>query len=460
MVLPMRHLLARAIAAPHTRGSWHYQHLRVHCRSSSSTSAKALTTKFDVSAQQLSASGQSYRVVFGANAAADHLGAIARASGIRKMLVVRDKDAGAASRTQYVEFLLLQAGIPCFQYTLKRDCPTLEGINDGYATAQRVGANGVLAFGGGNTMDMTRAIALMMTNGGDAASYVKDGGANDCEPAAPHIILPTINGSGAEISTQVLVLDEDAEAKQLLVESPITAEAVIIDPMLSLSVPLKPTVQGALTALGQCIESFLSGCEDQATEMLALQGIEVIASAFAQPLVQGKMNLKNVGMRERFALGSLFSGIAANSSGYGCAHSIAVAMGGISDLPHAQVATGFLPFVFDKYAQLADENEGDEFFDALRAKLESVNDRLTAASGFQGASVSAWIRYVSTRFDLPNTSTLELDEGLVKGIVERSVQRQDETIAHREEGPILESDDIRAIVEAAIVVASEQTKND
>lgn len=161
-------MLLRRIAKPHARIP-----LSLSARHSSSASAKALSTKFDVKARQLSASGQEYRVVFGTKAAADHLGTIAKASGIRKMLVVRDKDAGAASRTQYVEFLLLQAGIPCFQYTLKRDCTTLEGVDDGYATAQRVGANGVLAFGGGNAMDMTRAIAVMMANGGDAESYAK-----------------------------------------------------------------------------------------------------------------------------------------------------------------------------------------------------------------------------------------------------------------------------------------------
>lgn len=138
-----------------------------------STSSKALGTKFDVSAQQLSPTGQRYRVVFGANAARDHLGAIARASGIRKMLVVRDKDLGAASRTQYVEYLLLQAGIACFQYTLKRDCTTLEGLDDAHATALRVGADGVLAFGGGNTIDMARAVAIMMANGGEAGSYAR-----------------------------------------------------------------------------------------------------------------------------------------------------------------------------------------------------------------------------------------------------------------------------------------------
>lgn len=229
--------------------------------------------------------------------------------------------------------------------------------------------------------------------------------------------------------------------------------------MLALSVLLHPTVQGALTALGQCIESYILGCEDPATELLALQGIEVIASALAQPLVQGTMDLKDVGMREKFALGSLFSGIAANSSGCGGAHAIAVAMGGISDLPHAQVATAFLPFVMDKYAALAVENEGDEFFDELHAKLERVTDRLTTASGFQGASVGAWLRYVSSRFDLPTTATLELDDSLVKGVVERATQRQDASSAHRELEPVLEADDIRAILDDAIVVASPKTED-
>ncbi|TYZ64862.1 hypothetical protein PybrP1_010583 [[Pythium] brassicae (nom. inval.)] len=410
-------------------------------------STQGLGTRFDVRAGQLSASGQHYRVAFGVDAARAHLGSAVHAAGVRKLLLVRDRDAGAASRAQYAEFLLLQAGVPCFQYTLSRDCATLAALDDAHATARRVGADGVLAFGGGAAIDTARALALMLTNGGDAADYVRRSGdensssSSDFEPPAPHFLVPTIAGAGAEISTDALVLDEDDEAKLVFGAGPIVAE-------------------GALTALGQCIESYLSGCQDEATEMLALQGVEVIAAAFAQPLVEGTMDLKSVGLREKFALGSLFSGIAASSSGFGCAHSLAVSMGGISDLPHAQVASAFLPFVFDKYAALAQENEGDEFFDALRAKLESVGDRLTAASGFQGASVAAWMRYVSSRFGLPTTATLELDEGLVKGIVDRAAQRQEASIAHRELAPVLGADDIRALLDDAIIVASGETTGD
>jgi alcohol dehydrogenase class IV len=223
-------------------------------------------------------------------------------------------------------------------------------------------------------------------------------------------------------------------------------QAVIVDPMLALSVPMVPTVQGALTALGQCMESYLLGCTDPATEALALQGIEVVAAALATPLVEGKMNLKNVAMREKLALASVLSGFAANSSGCGGAHAIAVAMGGISDIPHSQITSAFLPFVFDRYAQIAEDNAGDEFFDELKDKLERIADRLTAASGFQG----------------PTLVGLELDEAMLRGVVERAALRQDATMDHRtdESVAILEKDDLRAVLDAATAAAPSSPKID
>lgn len=136
---------------------------------------RCVSTKFDVSAGQLSASGQPMRVAFGAKAAAELLGPAARAAGVSKMLVVRDRDAGAASRTQYAEFLLMQAGIPAFQFTLPRDCATAESLELGLDTAVRVGADGVLAFGGGSAADMARSIALLLANDVEVNELLKVG---------------------------------------------------------------------------------------------------------------------------------------------------------------------------------------------------------------------------------------------------------------------------------------------
>ncbi|EEY55055.1 uncharacterized protein PITG_08643 [Phytophthora infestans T30-4] len=421
--------------------------LRPHVHFPLRRHARCISSSFDARPHELSASGQPGRVLFGAKVAAKQLGALSRASGMRKVLLVRDRDAAAASRTQYAEFLLMQAGVPCFQYTLERDCATLEGVDHAAATAQRVGADGVVAFGGGNAMDTARAVAVVLANGGSAADFVTIRGDDEDDEelklqqgkldTTPLLLVPTIAGSGAEVARTSMLLEEDAETKLLFA-------------------PGKEIVpEGALTALGQCLESYLLGCADDATNELVLEGLEAVAGALAAPLKEGKLDLKGAVLREQFAIGSLLSGIAANSSGTGAAQALAVSMGGISDLPHAQVATAFLPFVFDRYAELARENEGDPFFDELREKLENAADRLTAASGFQGADVAAWLRYVITRFDLPTASTLELEGSLLNGLVDRAAQYQDESMeVSRSDGngAIMEKDDLRAIIDAAVLV--------
>ncbi|POM64122.1 Alcohol dehydrogenase [Phytophthora palmivora] len=370
-----------------------------------------------------------------------------------KVLVVRDRDAAAAARTQYAEFLLMQAGVPCFQYTLERDCATLEGVDHAVSTAQRVGADGVVGFGGGNAMDTARAVAAVLANGGSAADFVVAQDDEDDQDElklqqgqldiSPLLLVPTIAGSGAEVAKSTMLLDEDAEMK--------------------LHFAIGREIVPALTALGQCLESYLLGCADDATNLLALEGLEAVAGALASPLKDGKLDLKGAVLREQFAIGSLLSGIVANSSGTGAAQALAMSMGGISDLPHTQVATAFLPFVFDRYAELASENEGDPFFDELREKLENAADRLAAASGFQGANVAAWLRYVITRFDLPTASTLKLEESLLNGLVDRAAQYQDDSMQvsrSDDNGAIMEKDDLRAIIDNAVLVVEPTKEGD
>ncbi|CAH0476114.1 unnamed protein product [Peronospora belbahrii] len=426
---------------------------------------RCISSNFDAPPYKLSVSGQQSRVIFGAKVAATQLGALCRTSGMHKVLVVRDRDATAASRTKYAEYLLMQAGMPCFQYTLERDCATLDGVDHAAAIAQRVGADGVVSFGGGNTMDMARAVAVVLANGGRAADFMaitSDDSEDDKLElqqgklkTVPLLLVPTIVGTGAEVAKQTMLLDEDAETKLLFAAGrDIVPEAVIIDPTLMLTVPLQLTVQGALTALGQCLESYLLGGADDA---LALEGLEAVAKALAAPLKEGKLDLEGAFLREQFALGSLLSGIATNSSGPGSAQALAMSMGGISDLPHAQVATAFLPFVFDRYNELLSENEGEPFFGELREKLENALDRLTVASGFQSDNVATWLRYVITRFDLPTASTLELEESLLDGLVDRAAEYQDESMevsCSDGNGAIMEKNDLCAIIDRAVVAVA------
>ncbi|RHY35276.1 hypothetical protein DYB32_000254 [Aphanomyces invadans] len=281
-----------------------------------------------------------------------------------KVLLVRDRDTGADKRSQYAQYLLQKANIPCFMLTLQRDCATIDSINYGRDYARRVGANGVVAFGGGNVMDTSRAIAALMFNEGNAEDLAS-GPISIEHKVAPLIVMPTVAGCGSEMSTEALVLDEGAEAKLSFTKTPIVADAVIIDPMLSVSVPLGVTAQGALTSMGQCIESFLTNKVDPKVDELCLNGIRATAEALSSPLQEGKMHLNDVGFRERLSYASLCSSLVSLSTGFGAAHSLGIGVGGLSDSPHMQVCAAFLPLVLARYEAIVTDNQGDEHFDNL-----------------------------------------------------------------------------------------------
>lgn len=209
---------------------------------------------FDYPPGKLSVS-QKPRIVFGQKCI-EELSQVMETVGMERPLLVRhslDED-----RAKYIEFLMLRANLPCFTYTMLHDFTCIDDVNRGVAMAKRMGADSVIGCGGGNVMDTTRAIAAMLNNKGNAEDYVSATLKELERKPAPHIIVPTIAGSGSEVSNEALILNEDADSKISFTITDIVAEAVVVDPLLSMSVPRDLTVQGALTIAGQCIESLIS----------------------------------------------------------------------------------------------------------------------------------------------------------------------------------------------------------
>ncbi|KDO27400.1 hypothetical protein SPRG_06987 [Saprolegnia parasitica CBS 223.65] len=407
----------------------------------STSAADAARFAFDAPPMSLHPS-QKPRVIFGRKAA-EQLTVLAP-KVMSKVLLVRDRDAGSEKRAQYAQFLLQKANIPVFMFTLQRDCATIDSINQGRDHARRVGANGVVAFGGGNVMDTSRAIAALMANEGNAEDLAQ-GPLPLPHRAAPLIIMPTVAGCGSEVSNEALVLDEGAEAKLTFTKSPIVAEAVIIDPILTVSVPMGLTAQGALTALGQCIESFLMNVDDAKVDEICLNGIRTAAEALAPPLKDGKLHLNDLAFRERLSLASFYSSLASSATGFGAAHSVGIGVGGLSDTPHLQVCAAFLPLVFQRYESILDENAGDHHFDAL-----AVHNVLSIVTGYKTETLSLWFAQVGLLFNIPDAHQLGFDDTLLTSIVDRATDRLEDCALRS--SSLFEKEDIDSILQGALAL--------
>ncbi len=113
---------------------------------------------------------------------------------------------------------------------------------------------GVIGIGGGSTMDLAKAVSLMLTNAGSSAKY--QGWDLVKNPGIYHAGIPTLSGTGAEVSRTTVLCGPD---KKLGINSDHTVfDQIVLDPVLILDAPAQQRFFTGMDCYIHCIES-LSG---------------------------------------------------------------------------------------------------------------------------------------------------------------------------------------------------------
>ena len=110
---------------------------------------------------------------------------------------------------------------------------------------------GVIGIGGGSIMDIAKAVSLMFTNEGSSVQYQ---GLNLIKkPGIYHLGIPTISGTGAEVSMTAVLTGPE---KKLGLKCDWTVfNQVILDPELIASVPTDKWLYTGMDTYIHCIES-------------------------------------------------------------------------------------------------------------------------------------------------------------------------------------------------------------
>ncbi len=260
------------------------------------------------------------RIVFGPGKLAE-AGPIAGALG-KRALVVIGKTAAAVQRA---EPLLRQLDeYATFSVTGE---PTFDVVRTGTLRARDEQCDLVISFGGGSVIDTGKAIAMLLTNGGDPLDYAEVIGAGRpvTKVSAPFIAIPTTAGTGAEV-TRNAVLGSPEHRVKVSLRSPLMLPAVaLVDPEV-----VYASAASRLDALTQLIEPFVSNRANPMTDSLCREG----------------MRRWPEGGNENFALAAMFSGIALANAGLGAVHGLAGPIGGMYDAPHGVLCAALLPHVF------------------------------------------------------------------------------------------------------------------
>ena len=280
------------------------------------------------------------KTVFGSGSAGQ-LGAECKKLGASRALLVIDQALSKTSIAEQVQASLKSSRIKCFMFTDVTPEPDPKIADLGTELALKEKVHCVIGVGGGSTMDIAKAIAMLVKNGGKAVDYI--GLDKVKKQGIPTIMVPTTAGTGSETTLTAVFTQRDTKKKGGINSSLIYPDTAILDPELTLDLPPMITAYTGMDALTHAIESYTSLKANFMSEIISLRAIELIMENLRGAVFNGK----NLTYRENMMKGSYLAGMGLAMAGVGAVHALAYPMGAIYDVPHGIGNGLLLPYVLE-----------------------------------------------------------------------------------------------------------------
>lgn len=299
---------------------------------------------------------------------------------VKRPLFVTDKGLSSTPLiAQVVESAKLTEEACIFDDTPSN--PTEVAVEQALAFLREKGCDGIVAVGGGSSIDLAKAVALLVNHPAPLRQYaaIEGGVAKIKAEVLPLIAVPTTAGTGSEVGRASLITMKDNRKLGFL--SPYLIPSVAIcDPHLTLGLPPFLTAVTGMDAIAHCVETYLSPRLNPPAEAIALDGL----ARASRYLVEAVEHGDNLTARTEMMMAAL-EGAMAFQKGLGAVHSLSHALGGLHELKlhHGTLNAILLPTVLrfnqpqceEKYTRLK-EVMGLDPSDDLAVAFEKFNTRL------------------------------------------------------------------------------------
>ncbi|MDA7688514.1 iron-containing alcohol dehydrogenase [Pelagibacteraceae bacterium] len=221
--------------------------------------------------------------------------------------------------------------------------PTGTNIRDGVDVFLKNKNDGVIAIGGGSSLDAGKAVAFMSKQK-ENIWYFEDIGDNWTKAIIDNlpkvIAIPTTAGTGSETGRASLIVDEETYTKKIIFHPTMLPDLVILDPSLTISLPKHLTAATGMDALAHCLEAYCSNNFHPMAHGIALEGIKIIK----ENLVTAYNDPGNIEARAKMLVSSMM-GSTAFQKGLGAIHSLSHPINAVNDVHHGLSNAIFMPYV-------------------------------------------------------------------------------------------------------------------
>jgi len=319
-------------------------------------------------------------------------GAECRRLGIRRPLVVTDLGIRASGLLERLQSSL-DGDIAHAVYDGTPPNPTEAAVLNALSAYRAHTADGIVAIGGGSSLDLGKAVALLATHAAPLAQYAAvEGGAGRITAAvAPLIAIPTTAGTGSEVGRGSVIVLEDGRKLGFLSQH-LLPKVALCDPELTLGLPSALTAATGMDAMAHCIETFLSPLVNPPAEAIALDGLAKASAHIEQATRDGQDRTARWNM-----MMAAMEGAMAFQKGLGAVHALSHPLGALPSLKlhHGTLNAVLLPAVLrfnapsvgDKMQRLATAMGLPATADVAQA-ITDINQRLGLPAGLQAMGVS------------------------------------------------------------------------
>jgi len=274
-----------------------------------------------------------------AGGASRKAGTEAKRLGIRRALVVTDPYLEKIGLADQVQQDLAKENVESALFAGVDPDPSVANMQAGLAMLQDAKADGIVAIGGGSSIDCAKAMSIMSRNEGTIADYM--GYHKIPKAGVPMIAIPTTAGTGSEVTKVTVITDTDRNVKMMLLDVHLLPTAALVDYRLTMTMPKPLTAAVGVDSLTHAIEAYVSKKAQPVSDFIALESARLIA-----------MNLRtacrepdNVAAREAMMRGATLGGIAFSNASVALVHGMSRPIGAHFHVPHGLSNAMLLPAV-------------------------------------------------------------------------------------------------------------------
>jgi alcohol dehydrogenase class IV len=279
--------------------------------------------------------------------AIENLGKILEDFQIGKVFLVTEKKLFAECGAKaYVDKI---KNIEFMQFNDFGANPNIEDVNKGVPLFEQSKAGAIVALGGGSSIDTAKLIRHFSKR------------------QVPLIAIPTTTGSGSEATSFAVMYVN--KAKHSVADNSILPNVVIIDPILSASLPPYITAVTGMDALCHSIESYWSINSTDESKEYAKKAIAIILNS-----LEKTVHNPTVELRANMAKAANLAGKAINISKTTAAHAISYTLTSYFAIPHGLAVSLMLPdllvYNYDVTEKDADDLRGVSY---IKQSLDEIN---------------------------------------------------------------------------------------